>query len=142
MKIHLDTPSGYVIHSYGEGQITVRVPLDERPDAAAETPPSPETARKTLTRSLIITPDRLITDWPPGDLSELAAHHLEPIVALEPELVLLGVGRRLRFPEPALVAPLANRGIGVEFMDSAAACRTYNLLAADDRRVAAAILIA
>ncbi len=142
MKIHLDTASGYMIHAYEEGQITIRIPLDKQLETTAGETSPPEAARKTLTQSLIITPEHLITDWPPADLSQLAAEHLEQVAGLEPELVLLGVGKHLRFPDQALAATLLNRGIGIEYMDSAAACRTYNLLAADGRRVAAAILIA
>ncbi len=142
MKIDLDTISGYIIHSYDEGKITVRVPLARQLETAQDEIQPSDAALETLHQSLIITPERLVPDWPPTDLSQLTVVHLEEIVALEPELVLLGTGKRLRFPDPALVAPLLNRGIGVEYMDSAAACRTYNLLAADERRVAAAILIA
>lgn len=142
MKIHLDTTSGYAIHSYEEGKITIRVPFDRQPKTPREEAPPAEASRETLTRSLIVMPDLLITDWPPGNLGQLTKDHLEQIAALEPELVLLGTGRKLCFPKPALVAPLLERRIGVEYMDSAAACRTYNLLAADERRVAAAILIA
>jgi uncharacterized protein len=63
------------------------------------------------------------------------------LVELEPEMVLLGVGARLRFPDRALLRPMEQRGIGVEVMDTPAACRTYNLLMGDGRRVVAALLI-
>jgi len=95
-----------------------------------------------LSRSFVVAPDRLIRDWPPRQLEELEAAHLTQLVELEPEMVLLGVGDRLRFPHPELLRPLLERGIGVEVMDTAAACRTYNLLKGDGRRVVAAMITA
>jgi uncharacterized protein len=94
-----------------------------------------------LANSCVVAPDRLIRDWAPASLDELTAEHLADLAALEPELVLLGVGERLRFPQRTLLQPLEQRGIGVEVMDTAAACRTYNLLKGDGRRVVAALLI-
>ena len=93
-----------------------------------------------LSSSCVVTPNHLIRDWPPRHLDELEAGHLEQLVELEPEMVLLGVGARLRFPHPDLLRPLQQRGIGVEVMDTAAACRTYNLLKGDGRRVVAALI--
>jgi uncharacterized protein len=93
-----------------------------------------------LGRSFVVAPNRLIRDWPPRRLEELEAAHLAQLVELEPELVLLGVGDRLRFPHPELLRSLLERGIGVEVMDTAAACRTYNLLKGDGRRVVAAMI--
>ncbi len=95
-----------------------------------------------LASSCVVAPDRLIRDWPPRTLDELAPEHLEQLAALGPELVLLGVGARLRFPKPELLHALEGRGIGVEVMDTAAACRTYNLLKGDGRRVVAALFTA
>ena len=63
------------------------------------------------------------------------------LVGHKPEVVLLGTGARLRFPPAAVLAPLTRAGIGVEVMDTAAACRTYNILAGDGRRVVAALLM-
>ncbi len=94
-----------------------------------------------LARSCVVSPNRLIRDWEPRALEELEARHLAQLAELDPELVLLGVGARLRFPERNLLQPLEQRGIGVEVMDTAAACRTYNLLKGDGRRVVAALLI-
>lgn len=94
-----------------------------------------------LTRSCVVAPDRLIREWSPGSIDDLATEHLAELAALEPEMVLLGVGSHLRFPDRALLRPLETRGIGVEVMDTAAACRTYNLLKGDGRRVVAALLI-
>ena len=90
--------------------------------------------------SLVVLPDRVL-DWPPASFEALAAAHFEQLAALGVELVLLGTGPRLRFPAPSLTAPLANAGIGLEVMDVQAACRTYNILAAEERVVAAALVL-
>ncbi len=142
MKIDLETATGYTIHSYGKREITINIPLAQQIEAAGGTPPSDDTARETLTNSLIITPETLIRNWPPTGFEEIAVEHIEAVADLKPELVLLGLGDRLHFPKPALMAPLIRQGIGVEYMDTPAACRTYNFLAAEGRRVAAAIVIA
>jgi len=79
--------------------------------------------------------------WDCADFSRLGAAHFERVLALAPELVIFGSGARLRFPPASLLRPLIARGIGVETMDTAAACRTYNVLAAEGREVVAALLI-
>jgi uncharacterized protein len=96
---------------------------------------------RRLTKSFILTPQRLIEDWPPDSLDELSAPHLAAVAALDCPIVLLGTGTRQRFPAPALLRPLLARRIGVEVMDSHAACRTYNILMAEGRDVAAALII-
>lgn len=92
-------------------------------------------------RSLIVTPERLVTDWPPQTFGDLVEAHFAVIAELEPEIVLLGTGSRQRFPRPALVQSLLARGVGVDVMDLAAACRTYNVVMLEGRRVAAALLL-
>ncbi|MBV8605472.1 MAG: Mth938-like domain-containing protein [Pelomonas sp.] len=79
--------------------------------------------------------------WAPTRFEDLAAEHFEQILALRPELVILGSGAKLRFVPPALYRGLIGARIGVETMDFAAACRTYNVLAAEGRAVLAALLI-
>jgi len=98
--------------------------------------------RQRITESFVITPDQLLLPWPVATVAALQPDHLIPIVALEPALLLLGSGERLHFPTAAQLAPLLQAGIGCEVMDSAAACRTFNLLAAEGRAVAAALLVA
>lgn len=95
----------------------------------------------SFVRSLIVLPGRLIADWPPQAFEDLALTHLETLVPLQPELVLLGTGRRQRFPRAELLAPLVKAGIGWEVMDTGAACRTYNILMSEGRNVAAALLM-
>ena len=91
--------------------------------------------------SLVVGGDRLVTDWPAASLDSLTADHLAAIVELKPEIVLLGSGPTFRFPEPAILAPLYKAGIGVEVMDTPAACRTYNILLAEGRNVHAALIL-
>ena len=83
-----------------------------------------------------------VAGWPAASLSDLAPLHFETILALKPELVIFGSGRTLRFIAPALYRALINARIGLETMDTAAACRTYNVLAAEGRKVVAALLAA
>jgi uncharacterized protein len=89
--------------------------------------------------SLLVLPERVM-DWPPASFEALAEAHFALIAELQPEVVLLGTGARLRFPHPRLTASLARAGIGLEVMDVQAACRTYNILMAEERVVAAALL--
>ena len=93
-----------------------------------------------LHSSCIITADTVIADWEPRSLEELSAAHLERLFALQPEVVLLGTGRTQRFPLPAIRAAFAERRVGLEAMDLGAACRTFNVLVQEDRRVVAALL--
>jgi uncharacterized protein len=96
---------------------------------------------RVLTRSFLLAPDRLVEDWPVtrADAFDLSA--IEALVALEPEVVLLGTGERQVFPPREAMAALLSRRIGIEVMTNAAACRTYNLLAGEGRRVVAAIML-
>ncbi len=80
-------------------------------------------------------------DWNCADFESLGAGHFEQLAALDVEVIVFGSGGRLRFPQPAWLAPLVQRQIGVETMDTQAACRTYNILAGEGRQVAAALLI-
>lgn len=91
--------------------------------------------------SCIVTADRLITDWEPQTFAELGAAHLEAILALTPELVVLGTGTTQHFAPPAVRAALAERGVGLEAMHLGAACRTFNVLVQEERRVAAALFL-
>ncbi|MEQ1602166.1 MAG: Xcc1710-like domain-containing protein [Methylophilaceae bacterium] len=94
-----------------------------------------------FSKSLIILPERLISDWQVTDFDSLTYEHFLQIAALAPEVVLLGTGAKIRFPHPKLYAALTNANIGLECMDTAAACRTYNILMAEGRSVAAALII-
>jgi uncharacterized protein len=92
-------------------------------------------------RAIVVTPERVLTDWPAQDFSGLNEGHFEYLRALKPEVLILGTGVKLRFPAPRLYRTLSEAHIGVECMDTAAACRTYNILMAEGRKVVAAILL-
>jgi uncharacterized protein len=91
--------------------------------------------------NILVTPERIITGWAAGGFDALTEDHFAAIVALEPEVALLGTGPTLRFPHPRLTRALVDAGIGLEVMDTPAACRTFNILAAEGRKVVAAVLV-
>jgi len=91
-------------------------------------------------RSLIVTPKEIYTNWPPQHIDGITATDLQEIIKLEPELILIGTGDKLRFPHPSILEGATRAQLAVDFMDSRAACRTYNILAAENRRVAAGII--
>ncbi len=122
MKLHATVvPSSNTFNAYGDGYVEVNAVRFER--------------------SIVVVPDRPVLDWPVTDFASLSADAFRFIADLDPELVVFGTGSKLRFPHPRLLAPLIDRGIGVETMDVFAACRTYNILMAEGRRVAAALLL-
>jgi uncharacterized protein len=94
-----------------------------------------------IERSCIVTPTRLITDWEPAAFADLEPRHLEAIFALAPQVVVLGTGATQRFPSAAVRAAFIQRGVGLEVMHLGAACRTYNVLAQEERQVAAALFL-
>lgn len=96
---------------------------------------------RVVTRSFLLAPDRLVEDWPVTHADALDLTAIDALVALEPEVVLLGTGERQVFPPREAMAALLGRRIGIEVMSNAAACRTYNLLAGEGRRVVAAIML-
>ena len=95
----------------------------------------------SIRSSCIVTSNALIANWPPATLDDVQVNHLAPIFELQPELVLLGTGAKQRFAPAHIRSAFAERGIGVESMDLGAACRTFNILAQEDRRVAAALFL-
>jgi len=121
MKLHLATPSGInLITAYDDASVEVN--------------------RERHTTGLILLPDKLL-DWPVASFDELTREHLAALVEYRPALVLLGTGRRHRFPHPDLYRDLIAAGIGLEHMNTGAACRTYNILATEGRAVAAALIV-
>jgi uncharacterized protein len=121
LKLQLsNTPHQKVFTAYGAGYVMVNGERHEK--------------------SVIVTPEQ-VTGWAAPDFAALDESHFAPLLALQPEVLLLGTGDQLRFPHPHLYRSLIEARIGVECMDTAAACRTYNILAAEGRRVAAAILL-
>jgi uncharacterized protein len=122
LKLHLTTSATYKIFTaHGAGYVMVG---DER-----------------YNHSIVVTPQQVLTDWRPQDFDALAETHFEYFLAFKPEILLFGTGTQLRFPHPHLYRQLIAARIGVECMDTPAACRTYNILVAEDRHVVAAILL-
>jgi uncharacterized protein len=122
MKLSLDLPGRInVIRAYVPGELRVG-------DA-------------THRSSLIVTASTLIERWRPARMDDLQPADLEPIVALQPAVLLIGSGARQQFPDRAVLASLYAARIGFEIMDTGAACRTYNVLVAEGRDVAAALLL-
>jgi uncharacterized protein len=120
-----------LIHDRAEGYFFVRA---VRPDAIV-------VIDRELRSSFLVAPDQVIEGWPAMDVDNLDDEAVQAILAVDPEVVILGSGNRQRFPDRKLLLPLMGRGIGVEVMDNAAAARTYNLLAAEGRRVVAAFIL-
>ena len=96
---------------------------------------------RALTRSCVVSPETLVEDWPVTDATAMGPADLEPLLALAPELVLLGTGERQVFPPADVLAACLGRGIGLEVMTNAAAARTYSVLAGEGRRVGAGFLL-
>jgi len=92
-------------------------------------------------QSLVVSRQHLVTDWPVRSIDELNETTLAALLVIQPEVILIGTGLKLQFPHPQHYASLLNQGIGVEFMDSGAACRTYNILLGEDRQVIAGIIL-
>jgi uncharacterized protein len=121
MKLHADRPAGHYIRSFEPGRLRL--------------------ADRDLTTASIIAPDQVIEGWQPLDPQALTLDDLAPALALDPELVIIGTGLTQRFVSTAVAAQVMRRGIGLECMATEAACRTYNILMAEDRRVVAALLL-
>ncbi len=94
-----------------------------------------------ITHSVVITSEGLRLDWHCETFETLGPHHFAQLANLDVELIVFGSGERLRFPKHEWQIDLMNKRIGLETMDTQAACRTYNILAGEGRKVAAALLI-
>jgi len=125
MRFQPDTLEGVNVVSRHEAGPPARVWVGATPFAA----------------SLLVPWTGAVLPWEPARFDALEAAHFERVAALDPEVVIFGSGARLRFPRPALLRVLIDRGIGVETMDLGAACRTYNVLVSERRAVVAALLL-
>lgn len=122
MKLHATQPTSLnTVTAYGSGYVEINAQRHQQ--------------------ALIVQPETPVEPWPVERFEELAVAHFARLAELKPEVVLLGTGGRQRFPHPRLTAPLTAAGIGVEAMDSGAACRTYNILMTEGRRVLLALLL-
>ncbi|MGK0272035.1 MAG: hypothetical protein ACI88H_002701 [Cocleimonas sp.] len=91
--------------------------------------------------SLVLSPMELLSDWEPTKYSELNSDHLDAIYAMKPEIIILGTGPKQIFPPAEILRRLAKEQIGYEIMDTQAACRTFNILMAEDRKVVAGMFL-
>ncbi|MGH8401647.1 MAG: Mth938-like domain-containing protein [Gammaproteobacteria bacterium] len=123
MKFIQDKPGGdaKVIRAYAPGRINVNDVL--------------------ISHSFILSPDRLLEDWAPQQHGEITLGSLQAALELKPEILIIGTGSTLHFPEASIMADIQGRGIGLEVLDTAAACRTYNVLVSENRNVVAALLM-
>jgi len=122
MKFNLDPPVPVnVVRAHGPGMIRI--------------------GDRELASSVIVTARALIEPWRPRSMADLVAADLDPVLELQPEVLLIGTGARQVFPGTALIAELYALRLGFEIMDTAAACRTYNVLVAEGRDVAAALIV-
>jgi len=122
MKFNLDRPStAFVVRAYGPGELRI--------------------GDRSFDSSVIVTATALIEHWRPRRLEDLAPAYLLPIFDLQPDVLLIGSGLRQRFPDRAILAALYESRVGFEIMDTGAACRTYNVLVAEGRSVAAALIV-
>lgn len=92
-------------------------------------------------QSVLLMPEGPVLTWPVQRFEDLNVGHFEQIAQQVPALVILGSGKRIRFPHPSLFAPLIAAKIGIETMDLQAACRTYNILMGEGRQVLAALIL-
>jgi len=94
-----------------------------------------------VTHSVIVASSGERIDWNASRFEDLGPEHFARIAELKAEVAIFGSGTRIRFPKPVWLKPLIDKQVGLETMDTAAACRTYNILAQEGRRVAVALLI-
>ena len=122
MKLQADVPEGVnIINAYTRQSVSIN--------------------GEVHTGSVLVPPSGDPVPWNASNVAELSESHFEQILAMDPELVVFGSGPTLRFAPPALMKALMQKRIGVETMDTAAACRTYNILVGEGRRVVAALLV-
>ena len=121
MKFAQDTQSeGYVITAYDSDSISIN--------------------GKVFSNSIILTATQLDENWDITAIESLHHSHVEQLLSFEPELIIIGTGSRLVFPHAGVYSAIINLGIGIDFMDTAAACRTYNILMSESRNVVAGLI--
>jgi uncharacterized protein len=122
LKLHLTTAGAQnLCTGYGDGYVAVN--------------------QRRIETNVVILPESLVEPWQPASFEFLTEADFAALAGLKIELLLLGTGARLHFPHPRLTEPLRAARIGIEAMDTPAACRTYNILVSEGRRVAAALFV-
>jgi uncharacterized protein len=122
VKLHLQAPAANIVTGSGPGWVRV--------------------GQTEYRSNLLLLPDAIVGYWAPQGLAALQEADFAALLQYTPELVLLGTGARQQFVHPRLLQALTAARVGVETMDTRAACRTFNILVAEDRRVAAALVVA
>lgn len=120
VQLTRESAEAHVIHAWESGRMRI--------------------GNRWLTGNVIVAPDRIVPNWEVGDAARIAYEHLAPAIGLDPEIILLGTGAEAAVPDVGLIASLARLSIGLEIMSTPAACRTYNVLVSEQRRVVAALL--
>ena len=122
MKLHLTNSDGnYLITGYDQGWVEIN--------------------RQRYNHNLVLLPNQIIENWDALSFDKIKAEHFEDIATLNPEVVLLGTGKTHQFLHPKVSTLFSQKGISLEFMTTAAACRTYNILMSEGRNVAVALIL-
>ena len=121
MQLDRETGTGIIVRSFADGKIHVNDQI--------------------IDRHVILTADEIIVDWRPPAIENLGIADFSLALDRNPEVIIFGSGVTQRFPDTKLVTQIMREGIGFETMDTAAACRTFNVLASERRRVVAALLV-
>ncbi len=121
MKLSAESSSGNVIRSFRPGELRL--------------------SEQSFDSHVILSASKIIPDWKPAPFQELSIADFEPAIALDPEIILFGTGVQQKFPDNALMIEIMRQGIAFEVMDTAAACRTFNVLISEFREVVAALLV-
>ena len=122
MKFHLSTPTGNVVTGFGPGWIRV--------------------GAQEYREGVVVTADTVIPGWAAARFDGLTEADFAGLLTHAPEIVLLGTGTAIRFPHPRLTRALTEARVGIEVMDTPAACRAFNILAGEGRKVLAALIVA
>lgn len=133
-QFNLETTEKLTIQSYKSGEINIALSGNHSEDIHSN-------ALQCMTDSFILTPSRIIKDWGYSDVAEFTIDSFKPLIEQQPELVILGTGGKLTFPNHQILQSFQLAGIGVEVMNTASACRTFNVLVSENRYVIAGLLI-
>jgi uncharacterized protein len=121
MKFHLQAPTGNILTGFGPGWVRI--------------------GTQEYRENVVLTPERIGTGFAPRGFDALEQSDYAALLADSPEIVLLGTGEKQRFPKPSLLRDLIDARVGIEVMDTRAACRTFNILVGEGRRVTAALIV-
>jgi len=133
-QFNLETTEKLTIQSYSSGEINIAMSGNHAEGINSNT-------LQCMTNSFILTPSRIIKDWSYKDVGEFTIDSFKPLIEQQPELVILGTGEKLTFPNHQILQSFQQAGIGVEVMNTASACRTFNVLVSENRHVIAGLLI-